>query len=68
MKLKEVMWWSGKHTIGMVAYENTVGEKKIAVGQAPGLDEDDDIQSIMDCGSKINADQVTEFLKKHSDK
>ena len=65
MKVKDVIWFSGKDTIGIVAAENDIGETKFIVGRGDGLDADVDAQNIADWGSKIDLDYINNFFERH---
>lgn len=51
-------------TIGIVMYENEVGEKKAVIGMGLGMDEEVDTQRIASHGARLHLHQVEE-IKKH---
>jgi len=65
MKVLEVTWYTNVTTIGIILAENTVGEKHIYVGHAPGNDETLDIQYVIDHGTKTKFDQFMKPMLNH---
>jgi len=53
MEIIKVEWITSRTTVGFVLAKNEIGELHVYVGAADGLDEQADIQSILDYGSKL---------------
>lgn len=53
MEVLNVHWISGRSTIGIISAKNEIGETHVYIGVASGLDEDSDIKTILDWGTKI---------------
>ena len=68
MIVKDVIWFSGRDTIGIVAAENDMGETKFVIGRGDGWDADVDAQNIADWGSKLDLDFVNRFFERHLNK
>ena len=53
MKLVAYRWFTGRHCIGVVLYQNNYGVFKAVMTRVEGVNHKDDLQTIMDYGSKI---------------
>ncbi len=60
-----VIWFTGRNTVGIVAYENDSGEIKFVIGKGEGFDEETDKQLISDWGANITLDDVKQFFNRH---
>jgi len=67
MKVLDAIWFThGLLTIGLVVgKDETTGEIKYYIGKANGFDEKADCNLIIASGTKVNADQVRNFLSRH---
>ena len=57
----EVRWICGRHTIGIIA-KQSIGGVKVYIGVGQGLDEEEDIQFILDYGTKMVPDEAKAFF------
>lgn len=65
-KVLDVMWFSGvwgNDCIGIVLTQNEIGEKKFFIGQGKGVNEESDMITIADHGSRVHGKKLTEFIK-----
>ena len=53
MEIIKVSWITGRDTIGIILAKNKMGESHVYVGVGTGNDEQTDIQSILDWGTKL---------------
>lgn len=65
MKVKDVIWFTARDTIGIVAAEDDMGETKFYIGKGDGYDANEDTQNIADWGSKMDVEYVERFLERH---
>lgn len=61
MEVLDVKWANG--TIGIVKAKNGAGDVYIYVGTIIGHHEEDDIQYVLDWGSKFTQDEFQKFVK-----
>lgn len=62
-KVKKVIWFSGRDTIGIALCHDEITDKtKVLVGRVGGHNEKNDTQDILDYGSKINLEMAREIF------
>jgi hypothetical protein len=60
------VWFNGRSNIGIVlALDEFNNEPKAWITTAVGMDEDDDIQHIMEWGSKFPVEEARSLIQKH---
>lgn len=63
MKILKTWWLTGSGTVGVVITENSIGEKKLRVGVAPGIDTEGDAMHVAEHGTFVPAAVLEEFLR-----
>ena len=53
MKVLKVEWISGRSTIGIILARNDAGETHVYIGSVLGYDPEDDVQYILEYGTKM---------------
>ncbi len=66
MKIIDTLWMTGKGTVGLVACENDIGEKKFYIGVGEGFNEELDKQNIADWGAKVDRKIFDRFFNRNS--
>ena len=64
MTVIDVIWFTGKDTIGIVAAKNQEGETKFLIGKGAGYCAKADAQDIADWGAKFDLEYLDRFLKR----
>lgn len=52
MKIVAYAWYNGRNVVGIVVYQNEVGEFYAAIGPGLGEDQTEDVRYIAECGNK----------------
>lgn len=66
LKILDVIWFSGKNTIGIVVCENKIGERKFYIGVGDGLNAEQDSEKIKNWGSKVNPQFIKNFFERYN--
>ena len=64
-KIHESIWF-GSQIIGIVATENSIGERKFYIGKGVGYNLDIDEQHIADYGDKVDPEMIADFFERNS--
>lgn len=66
MKIIDTFWMTGKGTVGLVACENDMGERKFYIGTGEGFNKEFDSQNIADWGLRVNKEMFDRFFDRNS--
>ena len=66
MKVLDVLWFSSRTTVGIVATKNEMDEIKFYIGAALGFDSEVDTKNIVDYGAKFNPEILNLFIERNS--
>jgi len=67
MEIIKVSWITGRNTIGIVLAKNEIGELHVYIGVGTGNDEDEDIQSILDWGTKLKPEVFKSIFERFTE-
>lgn len=67
MKIIEAVWFSTPKVgaLGIVCFEDDLGEKKFVLGVGQGYNQKEDVVDIIDWGAKLDPDYVMNFFNRH---
>ncbi len=65
MKIIDIMWITGKDSIGIACTENDKGERKFRIAKIEGEDIDYDTQQVADWGAEFYPEYVNDFINRN---
>jgi hypothetical protein len=67
MEIIKVSWVTGRNTIGIILAKNDIGELHVYMGVGSGNDEKEDIQTILDWGTKLKPEVFNSIFSKFTE-